>query len=73
MTKIIDILLIACCSGVILINSLRIIRLIFEPRFLKHPVFDFPQNRLHLVLVLACANLVMLAAILLQMGYLKKA
>jgi hypothetical protein len=73
MTKFIDILLIVCCSAAILINCFRIIRLLFEPRFLKHPVFDFPQNRWHLVLVLACTNLVMLAAILLQMGYLKKA
>jgi uncharacterized membrane protein (DUF485 family) len=64
-------LLVAVCSFAILMNFLRIIRLIFKPKFMSHPVFDFPSDGVRRGLLLACGVIVLLLVILNTLGYLE--
>ena len=64
-------LLVAICAFAILVNFLRIIKLIFRPGFMSHPVFDFPNDRLRRGLLLSCGILVLLLFIMNTLGYLE--
>jgi len=58
-------------SLVILLQLLRIIKIIFKPRFLNHKVFDFPESKLLKVLYYLCSILVLLLVILLKLNVIK--
>lgn len=71
MTTFSNYFLVTICSIAIIINVLRIIKIIFDPVMMKHPVFDFPTNKLHRVLMLLCAILVLLLFVLLKLEIVK--
>ena len=70
MKAFLDYFLIAICWLAILINLLRIIKLLANPAFLKHPVFDFPTDKSRRVFMLLCGILVWVMLISLNMGWL---
>lgn len=70
MKQFIAYLLVAVCAFAILLNFLRILKLLFNPKFMSHPVFDFPNDGLRRGLLLACGIVVLLLVIMNTLGYL---
>ncbi len=51
-----------------LLEVLKIIKLLFNPIFLKHKVFDFPKRKTSIFLYHICVLLVLLTAVLWKLG-----
>jgi len=51
-------------SVVIILELLKVIKLLFNPIFLKHKVYDFPKRKFSIFLYHICAILVLLVTVL---------
>ena len=67
MGKIIDYAIISICSIAMVINLLRLLRLLADPGFLRRPLFDFPTDKLRRSLMILCTIAVLLGAILIKL------
>lgn len=59
--------LVVLLSIVIILQILRIVKIIFEPKWLQHKLFAFPETKLIRVLYYLCSILVLLLVILLKL------
>ncbi len=58
------------CGYAFLVYTARLIKLLFNPGFLQHKMFDFPQDKLRKALLLISAMLILLSTVLLKLGYI---
>jgi hypothetical protein len=61
-------ILIALSVFMITLHILRLIKLLFRPRFLRHTYFDFPTDKINLVFTNLIIILFFLVVIYLQIG-----
>lgn len=68
MSVYIDYFLVFICGWALIINMLRVVKIIFNPAIMSHPVFDFPNDKTRRVLILLCTNMVLLYLILTKLS-----
>lgn len=66
-----DYFLVVICSLAAIIALLQAVKTAFQPKWMKHPVFEFPADRLRRTLLLLCAIGVMLFVIVDRLGYIE--
>ena len=70
MKEFIDYSIVFVCGFAILLEFLRIVKLLFDPWFLHATVFDYPINKLRLLLLSVSGILVMLYTIIRKLEFL---
>jgi hypothetical protein len=66
--NVIDIVIIMIAGLIIVLQVLRIMRLLFAPRFLRHKIFEFPESISVRTFYYLCSILVLLMLALMTLG-----
>jgi hypothetical protein len=72
MEKFVDYSVVVICSIALIISLLQLTKTAFNPKWMVHPVFEFPKDRLRRSALLLCGMLVLTMLIMLKLGMLEK-
>jgi hypothetical protein len=70
MRSVFDYVIVCVCVIAILLELMRLVKLLADPKFLRHPVFDMPDTALRKVSLSLCVILVMLLTAMLKLDLL---